>query len=226
MVAADEPLGAANRVLGYKKVTVNVTNVEETETVTLSARQAQVGTELTATYNDADNEKPTGTDITCGSGTWAVRRFPAPTRTSTYPPNKQWLASGRGQLHQDRWQQENSVSDDQCSGGAQCSRNVTNLRSRRGLTEEAWTRTHLRGPRVGSPVAATDPGDTLTYTWGPTNDGQLPHRPGYGPDHGRAPDTLDHETNPTDTVHVTATDPAGGTDGATTQDRGPSPSTT
>ena len=37
VVAADEPPGAANRVLGHKKVTVNVTNVEETETVTLSA---------------------------------------------------------------------------------------------------------------------------------------------------------------------------------------------
>ena len=35
--AADEPLGAAKRVLGYKAVTVNVMNVEETETVTLSA---------------------------------------------------------------------------------------------------------------------------------------------------------------------------------------------
>ena len=43
VVAADEPLGAANRVLGYKAVTVNVTNVDETETVTLSARQPQVG---------------------------------------------------------------------------------------------------------------------------------------------------------------------------------------
>ena len=33
-----------------------VTNVEETETVTLSAEQGQVGVELTATYNDLDNE--------------------------------------------------------------------------------------------------------------------------------------------------------------------------
>ena len=37
VIAADEPLGAANRELGYKKVTINVTNVNETETVTLSA---------------------------------------------------------------------------------------------------------------------------------------------------------------------------------------------
>ena len=63
VVAADEPQGAANRVLGYKKVTVNVTNVNETETVTLSLRQAQVGTAVTATYNDLDNERPDDTDL-------------------------------------------------------------------------------------------------------------------------------------------------------------------
>ena len=66
VVAADEPLGAANRELGHKKVTVNVTNVEETETVTLSLRQAQVwNAVVTATYNDLDNEKLTdGTNLT------------------------------------------------------------------------------------------------------------------------------------------------------------------
>ena len=46
-------------MVAYKKVVVTVTNVEETETVTLSARQGQVGVPLTATYNDLDNERPT-----------------------------------------------------------------------------------------------------------------------------------------------------------------------
>ena len=63
VVAADEPLGEANRELGYKKVTVNVTNLEETETVTLSLRQVQVGTPVTATYNDLDMERPDGTNL-------------------------------------------------------------------------------------------------------------------------------------------------------------------
>ena len=36
--------------------------VEETETVTLSAQQGQVGVALTATYNDLDKEMPDGTD--------------------------------------------------------------------------------------------------------------------------------------------------------------------
>ena len=51
-------------MMGYKKVTVMVTNVEETETITLSALRGQVDVELTASYNDADMEKPdTGTDL-------------------------------------------------------------------------------------------------------------------------------------------------------------------
>ena len=64
VVASDDPTGAGTDgagdgiMMGYKKVTVNVTDVEETETVTLSAQQGQVGVELTATYNDLDRERP------------------------------------------------------------------------------------------------------------------------------------------------------------------------
>ena len=63
VVASDDPTGAgtdgqgAGIRMGYKKVTVNVTDVEETETVTLSAQQGQVSVALMATYNDADNER-------------------------------------------------------------------------------------------------------------------------------------------------------------------------
>ena len=53
-LAADEPLGAANRVLGYKKVTVNVIDEDEDGTVTLSAEQPQISRELTATLMDDD----------------------------------------------------------------------------------------------------------------------------------------------------------------------------
>ena len=68
VVASDDPTGAGTDdmpiMMGYKKVTVNVTDVEEAETVTLSAQQGQVGVALTATYNDADNEKPAATNLT------------------------------------------------------------------------------------------------------------------------------------------------------------------
>ena len=68
VVASDNPTGARTAempiLMGYKKVTVTVTDVEETETVTLSAQQGQVGVALSATYNDADNEMPSGTALT------------------------------------------------------------------------------------------------------------------------------------------------------------------
>ena len=38
--------------------------MEETETITLSAQQGQVGVALMATYNDLDNEMPSGTVLT------------------------------------------------------------------------------------------------------------------------------------------------------------------
>ena len=54
MVAADEPLGAANRVLGYEKVTVNVTDEDEPGGITLDAQQPQENRLLTATLIDDD----------------------------------------------------------------------------------------------------------------------------------------------------------------------------
>ena len=53
VAASDNALGAETTTnaikVAYKKVTVMVTKVEETETVTLSAEQGQVDVELTAT---------------------------------------------------------------------------------------------------------------------------------------------------------------------------------
>ena len=71
MAASDNALGAdvgkdeaqIPSEMAYKKVTVMVTKVEETETVTLSAQQGQADVQLTATYNDVDNEKPTSTHV-------------------------------------------------------------------------------------------------------------------------------------------------------------------
>ena len=54
VVAADEPLGAANRVLGYEKVTVNVTDEDEPGMVTMSAEQPQENISLMATLIDDD----------------------------------------------------------------------------------------------------------------------------------------------------------------------------
>ena len=54
VVAADEPQGAANRMLSYEKVTVNVTDEDEPGVVTLDAQQPQENRPLTATLIDDD----------------------------------------------------------------------------------------------------------------------------------------------------------------------------
>ena len=81
--------------------------VEETETVTLSAQQGQVGVALMATYNDLDDEKPPATVL---MWKWYLGGAPVPADgvtssglTSTYMPVRRRLSAGRGQLHQDRW---------------------------------------------------------------------------------------------------------------------------
>ena len=56
VVAADEPLGVAVRVMGYEKVTVMVTDEDDPGMITLSAQQPQIGVELTAILTDDDAE--------------------------------------------------------------------------------------------------------------------------------------------------------------------------
>ena len=63
VVASDDAVGVTGRMMAYRKVTVTVTNVDETETVTLSAERAQVDVALTATYNDLDNERPSAAPL-------------------------------------------------------------------------------------------------------------------------------------------------------------------
>ena len=53
--------------MGYKKVTVNVTDVDEPGVVTLSAQQAQINVLLTATLNDDD---ATSDQINDAEWTW------------------------------------------------------------------------------------------------------------------------------------------------------------
>ena len=54
VVAADEPLGAANREMGYEKVTVSVTDEDEGGVITLDAQQPQEKRLLMATLIDDD----------------------------------------------------------------------------------------------------------------------------------------------------------------------------
>ena len=214
VIAADEPLGAASRKLGYKKVTVNVTNVEETETVTLSLRQAQVGTLLTATYNDLDMEKLSDTDLTWKWYLGGLEIFgasPAVGLTSTYTPG----SSGSHRVEASYIKTDGSkkavsatISVRAAPSGAT---NVPPAFSS-GSDKRSVDENSPPGTRVGSVVTATDPGDVLTYTFdGGTDDSDYSIHPATGQITVGARTALDHEDNSSDMVSVVATDPAGGT---------------
>ena len=210
VVAADEPQGAANREEGYKKVTVNVTNVEETETVTLSLRQAQVGTALTATYNDLDNERPSGTDLTWK---WYLGGSEIPgAGTATYTPD----SSGSHRVEASYTRTDGSRKAASATITVRATPSAANVvpnfptgSDRRSVDENSPP-----GTRVGSAVTATDPGDVLTYTFGGgTNDSSYSINAATGQITVGARTALDREalSDPfAHTVTVTATDPAGG----------------
>ena len=79
VVASDDAPGAAGVVMGYKKVVVTVTDVDEPGIVTLSSLQPQVDAVLTATLDDPEADNPT--DLT-----WEWEQSPSRTSTSGWTP--------------------------------------------------------------------------------------------------------------------------------------------
>ena len=210
--APDADVSADAPKMGYKKVTVNVTNVQEAETITLSARQAQVAVALTATYNDLDNEKPIDTNLTWK---WYLGGSPIPLAVeSSYTPD-----SG-GSLRVE-------ASYTRTDGTAKTVSKTINVRTVPAVANatpvfptgssdaRSVDENSPPGTRVGAPVAANDtPGETLTYTLGTgTDDGNYRIDPATGQITVGPRTMLDRELNgalnENDMVTVTATDPWG-----------------
>ena len=228
VVASDDALGAevsegeADEIkMGYKKVTVTVTNVEETETVTLSARQAQENVSLMATYNDLDNERPAGINLTWK---WYLSGSPILNAgandigiTSTYIPVKRGsLRAEASYIRTDGsaktvW---TTVSVRTAPAAANAAPNFGQGANARSVDENS-----APGTRVGNPVAATDRlGDVLTYTLSGTDADDYSIDQATGQITVGPRTMLDREEpNESNIVMVTATDPAGGPDGAKVQ---------
>ena len=214
VVAADEPLGAENRKMGYKKVTVNVTDVNETETVTLSLRQAQIGTVVTATYNDLDGESPAGTEFMwkwyLGGSKITEGITPSSGLTSSYTP----IGAGSHRV------EASYTKTDGSKKAASATIYVRGTPSVPSVPPLFPTGSDLRsvdensppGTRVGTAVTATDPGDVLTYTISGANASSYRIGAATGQITVGPRIALDREGigNPfTHAVSVTATDPAG-----------------
>ena len=224
VIAADEPLGADSRERGYKKVTVNVTNVEETETVTLSLRQGQVDTELTATYNDSDNERPEGTPLTWkwylgGLEILEARDDTVTGTTFTYTPRNRGSHRVEASYTKTDGNKKSASATISVRAKPTTGTNVAPLFPS-GSESRSVDENSPPGTRVGSVVMATDRGDTLTYTLTDSLN-SFDINPATGQITVGARTTLDFETTPSYTVMVTATDPWGPSAtpiGATTQD--------
>ena len=215
VVASDDAPGAGDMInMGYKSVTVMVTDVEETETVTLSAELAQVGVLLTATYNDLDNEKPDAAQFTWK---WYLGSSPIPEAgdgdigpMSTYTPVPGDTGTLRAEASYTKTDgSEKAVSKTVRVRAVPDDANADPLFPS-GSTARSVDENSPPGTRVGNPVAADDAsGDVLTYTLG--GDGAT----SFDIDQARGQITvgartmLDAETVASYSVTVTATDPAG-----------------
>ena len=221
VVASDDPDGAgtdgagAGIMMGYKKVTVTVTDVEETETITLSAQQGQVGVDLMATYNDLDNERPSGTDLTWK---WYLGSSPiSEATTATYSPAN----PGTHRVEASYTKTDGSKKAVSATISVRAVPNANNAAPifPPGSNARSVDENSPPGTNVGKPVKANDTGgDRLHYTLGGTNADSFDINPATGQITVAARITLDADTTNSYSVEVTATDPFGETTGQATQE--------
>ena len=196
-------------------VTVNVTNVEEAGKVRLSSVQPQEGTALTATLTDPDGsisgetwKWESSSDINTG---WAAI---SGATSASYTPvaadlNKYLRATASYTDPEGSGKSAHAVSANPVQAEP-----VTNSDPGFPPTEtgaRTIAENTAAGENIGDPVAATDAdNDTLTYSLGGTDASSFTLVSASGQLQTKA--ALDHETTPSYTVIVTATDPSNATD--------------
>ena len=214
VVASDDAEGVTGQMMAYRKVTVTVTNMEETETVTLSALQGQVNVELTATYNDLDNEKPAGTNLTWK---WYLGRSQIQDAgdedtgdTSAYTPGVNDSSSLRVEASYTKTDGTAKTVSKTIRVRAVPEAGNVQPKFGEGAGARSVDENSPPGTTVGAPVAATDPGDVLTYTLSGTDAANYEINRATGQITVGPRIMLDHEAGDgEDMVTVTATDPAG-----------------
>ena len=207
VAASDDAPGAVGEIMvGYKKVTVMVTNVEETETITLSALRGQVDVALTASYNDADMEKP-GTTILMWK--WYLGGTETDGSTVTYTPT----SAGTLRVEASYTKADGTTKKVSKTISVRAEPAAANAAPvfPTGSGARSVDENSPPGTRVGRPVTANDAsGDTLTYTFsGGTNDSSYSIDAATGQITVGARTALNHEDADSHTVNVTATDPFG-----------------
>ena len=188
-------------------VTINVTNVEEPGTVTLTAGQPRVGRRLTASLTDPDvivsssvtwqwasanSSTPTSWDDI--SGATSASYTPKPADVGIYLRAKASYNDGHGNGKSAEAKTANAVRE---ANRAPVFSSATDTRSVAEKTSP--------GHSIGNPVTAADPDrDTLTYSLSGTDAGSFGIAGSTGQLQTKA--RLDYETKHSYTVTVTATD--------------------
>ena len=210
--AKDTP-GASDTIT----VTIEVINVDEPGTVTLSPGQPQEGTELTATLTDQDGVS--------GSSTWQWASSDSPNgiftpitaaRSATYTPGTSDVGKYlRATASYTDGEGRNKTAVEVSDGAVQPARAVNNAPE---FAEDTATRSVPENTAaaigIGAWVTATDKdtdsSDTLTYTLRGTDAAAFAIDAASGQLRTKA--ALDYETKSSYSVTVTATDPSGASD--------------
>ena len=227
VVASDDAPGAGTTddpiEMGYKKVVVTVTDVDEPGMVSLSSLQPQVGVELMATLTDPAVEpaqinaaewkweksrsRTSGWTAIGGTGTETAAYAPVDTTSGYYLRAMATYADPDG--------------EDRPAASAVSANKVrmapTTTDENAAFPDDAGARTvnenSPAGTEVGDPVAANDTeDDVLTYSLSGAGAGSFDIDPADGQITVGSRAMLDHETMPTYTVTVTAREASGDTD--------------
>ena len=203
-VTATDPENAFDTI----DVTITVTNVEEAGTVTLSNNQPSASIEITATLTDPD-DGVTGTSwqwakSSDGATVWVAVGTDSPSYTPADGDVGHYLRATAS------YTDGHGSNKDAQATTAQAVEAGANRPPEFSSTETGSREVPentAAGESIGAPVAATDPdtGDTLTYTLGVDDAASFDIDESTGQLQTKAP--LDHETTPSYTVTVTATDP-------------------
>ena len=203
-----------------EEVTIQVTNVDEPGTVTLSTLQPQVVVDIMATLADPDME-------TGGTISWQWYRGSSPitgavdgggTTTSTYTPTTGDVGSRlRARAKYDDGEDEDKTAQEDSVNGVRRAPtsntdpvfpdqdlNASGVQT--AQTREVAENT-AAGRNLGARVAASDPGDVLTYSLSGADAESFDIVRSSGQLQTKA--ALDHEMDASYTVTVTATDPFG-----------------
>ena len=202
-------------------VTIEVTNVDEPGKVTLSTLQPQVGVDITATLDDPDNvtaDHHVSWQWYRGSSPITGAVGGASSTTSTYSPTTGDVGSRlrARAMYDDGEAEDKTAQEDSANGVRRAPTSNTdpvfpdqdlNANGVQTAQSREVAENTAAGRNLGARVAATDPGDVLTYSLSGADAGSFDIGRSSGQLQTKA--ALDHETKEMYTVTVTATDPFG-----------------